>query len=119
MDFAIFFSLDESESLTKHFVPFFFCAMVKSYTWLYRFFHKGRQNKKGGGLGIFVSDDIKAEASICEHTVKRVGFTEEQFENIVVRIPECISINNHSDTKNNHSNNDITYIHTLPIFCEI
>ena len=93
--------------------------MVKSYTWLYRFFHKGRQNKKGGGLGIFVSDDIKAEASICEHTVKRVGFTEEQFENIVVRIPECISINNHSDTKNNHSNNDITYIHTLPIFCEI
>ena len=65
----------------------------------YRFFHKGRKSKKGGGVGIFVSDDIKAEATICEHTVKRVGFIEEQFENLVVRIPACINSNTHGSKK--------------------
>ena len=59
----------------------------------YQFFHKGRKLKRGGGVGIFVSNDIKSEPKICETTGKKVRFIEEQFENIVVRIPKCIDSN--------------------------
>ena len=65
----------------------------------YRFFHKGRKNKRGGGVGILVSDDIKSEAKICDIVSKKVGYTEEQFENIVIRIPETISTNEHGRMK--------------------
>ena len=59
----------------------------------YQFFHKGRKLKRGGGVGIFVSKDIKSEPKICKTTGKKVGFIEEQFENVVVRIPKCIDSN--------------------------
>ena len=56
----------------------------------YKFFHKGRSVKKGGGVGILVSNDLQSEAGICTMTQKKVSFIEEQFENVVVRIPGCI-----------------------------
>ena len=56
----------------------------------YKFFHKGRSVKKGGGVGILVSDDLKSEAGICTTTQKKVRFIEEKFENVIVRIPACI-----------------------------
>ena len=56
----------------------------------YKFFHKGRSLRKGGGVGVLVSDDLKSEAGICTMTQKKVSFIEEQFENVVVRIPGCI-----------------------------
>ena len=65
----------------------------------YQFFHQGRKSKRGGGVGILVSDDIKSEAKICENTTKRIGFTEEQFENIVIRIPDTISSSDHGRMK--------------------
>ena len=57
----------------------------------YQFFHKGRKNRKGGGVGILVSDDIKSEAAICKKSEGKVRFVEDQFENIIVRIPDCIN----------------------------
>ena len=42
----------------------------------YQFFHKGRKAKRGGGVGVLVSLDIKSEAKICE-TGKKVGYFEE------------------------------------------
>ena len=59
----------------------------------YQFFHRGRKNKRGGGIGIFVSNDINAEPRICDTTTRKVGFFEEQFENLVIRIPDCIKSN--------------------------
>ena len=56
----------------------------------YTLFHKGRKSKRGGGVGILVSNDIKSEAKICETIGKKIGFIEEQFENITIRIPDCI-----------------------------
>ena len=65
----------------------------------YKFFHKGRSSRKGGGVGILVSDDIQCEADICEASQRKVAFVDEQFENIVVRIPECIDSTNSSRKK--------------------
>ena len=56
----------------------------------YQFFHEGRKTKRGGGVGIFVSDDINTEATIYETASKGIGFIEEQFENLVIQIPDCI-----------------------------
>ena len=56
----------------------------------YTFFHEGRRVKRGGGVGIFVSDGIYSEARVCDIANKTVTFIEEKFENVVVRIPNCI-----------------------------
>ena len=56
----------------------------------YNFFHKGRQNKRGGGVGIFISKKLSGEAVICKETEAKVEFIEETFENIVITIPEAI-----------------------------
>ena len=65
----------------------------------YQFFHKGRKNKRGGGIGIFVSNDINAEPKLCDATARKLGFIEEQFENLVVKIPDCISCGFHGRKK--------------------
>ena len=65
----------------------------------YQFFHRGRKSKKGGGIGIFVSNNVNAEARICDVITKKVGFIEEQFENLIVRIPDCIKCNAHGKNK--------------------
>ena len=57
----------------------------------YMFFHRGRRVKKGGGVGVLVSKDLKSEPSICHKSQDRIGYHEESFENIVVRIPKLIS----------------------------
>ena len=45
----------------------------------YDFYHRGRESKKGGGVGIFVSSTLSSEAE----TVELVRFQDEHFENIV------------------------------------
>ena len=56
----------------------------------YQFFHMGRKSKRGGGVGIFVNNDMNTEASVFETTSKGIGFIEEQFENLVIQIPDCV-----------------------------
>ena len=52
----------------------------------YKLYHKAREAKKGGGVGVFVSNSLNSEAEILE----LVKFQDEQFENIVVKIPNAI-----------------------------
>ena len=59
----------------------------------YTFFHEGRLVKRGGGVGIFISNNIKTEPRVCDTQAKGVTFVEEKFENVVVRIPGCIKGN--------------------------
>ena len=54
----------------------------------YSFFHKGRTTKKGGGVGIFVNRNLESEAEI--YNDNKIKFSEEIFENLVVRIPNII-----------------------------
>ena len=49
----------------------------------YNFYHRGRVSRKGGGVGVFVSDALGGE----EETVELARFQDESFENIVVKIP--------------------------------
>ena len=67
----------------------------------YRFFHIGRKSRKGGGVGIFTNNDLHCEAEICKEVSDKVKFSEEQFENIVIRIPGIIS------TERNNCNRDL------------
>ena len=53
----------------------------------YKFFHKDRISKRGGGVGIFISNELSSKAKIIE----QVKFTEENFENIIMQIPNAIS----------------------------
>ena len=66
----------------------------------YTFFHKGRKDRRGGGVGVLVNRDIDAKAQICETTETGIDFVDEKFENVVVKIPDCIdtgSINHKKD----------------------
>ena len=54
----------------------------------YSFFHKGRSKKRGGGVGIFVNRNLENEAEI--YNDKKIEFSEEIFENLVIRIPDII-----------------------------
>ena len=56
----------------------------------YDFFHKGRSSKKGGGVGIFVIKALSSEINI----LNQVNSIDEQFENIVIHIPNIIKSNN-------------------------
>ena len=49
----------------------------------YTFFHEGRRVKRGGGVGVFVSNSINSEPRVCDIASKRVTFIEEKFENVV------------------------------------
>ena len=57
----------------------------------YNLYHRARDTKKGGGVGVFVSDKLNSEAEILE----LARFQDEQFENIVIKIPSAI--NNHKN----------------------
>ena len=48
----------------------------------YKFFHYDRQTKKGGGVGIFVQDNLAEEAKVVPDF-----FQEEIFEGITLMIP--------------------------------
>ena len=61
----------------------------------YNFYHKGRKQKRGGGVGVFVSNRLNSEAEILE----LARFQEEEFENIVVKIPNIIATNNNTCNK--------------------
>ena len=56
----------------------------------YSFFHKGRKTKRGGGVGIFVSKSLKSEAEIHREAETKIKFSEEIFENLVIKIPDSI-----------------------------
>ena len=56
----------------------------------YEFFHKERKNKKGGGVGIFVTERFSNKVKILD----QIGITEEHFENLILQIPNCISTGN-------------------------
>ena len=49
----------------------------------YEFFHKERKNKKGGGVGIFVTERYSNKVKILDQT----GIPEEHFENLILQIP--------------------------------
>ena len=65
----------------------------------YQFFHKGRNVKKGGGVGIFVFKNLNREAIIYPDTHGKVRFIEESFENLVISIPKAIETGNGSIKK--------------------
>ena len=50
----------------------------------YMFFHKSRKTMRGGGVGVFVSCNIKAEAKCCEKIERNTRFIDGEFENISV-----------------------------------
>ena len=71
----------------------------------YSFYHRGRASRKGGGVGIFVSDRISSEVEILE----LAKFQDEQFENIVVKIPNIFK-----DKRNNDKDLIIATIYRQP-----
>ena len=46
----------------------------------YTFFHRGRANKKGGGVGILVSNDLDTETKILTARETGLDFMEEKFQ---------------------------------------
>ena len=50
----------------------------------YKFFHQSRKNKRGGGVGIFIADELIGKAEVI---MENYYFEEEVFESILVRIP--------------------------------
>ena len=56
----------------------------------YNFFYRGRTNKRGGGVGIFVRKDINSDAKECIEIHAKVNYIEEVFEYITVEIPAFI-----------------------------
>ena len=65
----------------------------------YTFFHKGREDRRGGGVGVLVNRDIDVQAQICGIEETGIGFVEEKFENMVVKIPGCISTGSSNQKK--------------------
>ena len=61
----------------------------------YEFHHKGRTVKKGGGVGIFINKQLSIDVKVLD----QIKFTEEQFENIVVQIPNVIPTGNSNRKK--------------------
>ena len=51
----------------------------------YKFFHKDRKNKKGGGVGIFINDKM---ADNCLIEPDTEFFKEETFEGVTLKIPD-------------------------------
>ena len=53
----------------------------------YDFFHKDRKNKRGGGVGIFVSKEFSCNAEI---DTENCFFEDEFFESITLKIPNFL-----------------------------
>ena len=66
----------------------------------YVFICKGRKSKNGGGVGVFISEDIEDEVVGQDDGI----FVEEVFESIVLKIKHKID---------NHTTKDITLIYLL------
>ena len=58
----------------------------------YTFFCKGRKEKRGGGVGIMVNKDANVEPKLCDAKEVGVKYVEEKFENLVVKLPQCIEV---------------------------
>ena len=56
----------------------------------YKLFYRGRTNKKGGGVGIFVRKTLNSDAEECTETNSKVSFIEGVFEYVTVQIPAII-----------------------------
>ena len=69
----------------------------------YKFFSKGRKERKGGGVGILVNKDTNIEPKLCDANEVGVEYFEEKFENLVVKLPGCIEIGN----SNSNSKKDL------------
>ena len=52
----------------------------------YSLHHRARERRKGGGVGVFVSNSLNSETEVLE----LANFQDEQFENIVVKIPNAV-----------------------------
>ena len=61
----------------------------------YNFYHRGRETKRGGGVGVFVSDRLNSEAEVLE----LVRFKDEAFENIVVKLPNTVKTHRNNCSK--------------------
>ena len=72
----------------------------------YSFYHRGRTSKKGGGVGVFVRVGLSDEVEVLE----LAKFQDEQFENIVVKIPNILK----DDRQNNDKNLVIAAIYRQP-----
>ena len=46
--------------------------------------------RRGGGVGIFVSNALDSEPQVYGVKDKGVDFVDEQFENVVVKLPKCL-----------------------------
>ena len=66
----------------------------------YTFFSRGRKEKRGGGVGIFVRKDMQVEPKFCDANEAGVCYTEEKFENLVVKLPQCIDTGYSSRKRN-------------------
>jgi len=53
----------------------------------YKFYHKDRKNRKGGGTGVFIMDELTEKVEI----IRDVPFIDEVFETISIKIPDMIN----------------------------
>ena len=81
--------------LTKTTNAGFTDAELKSIIPGYEFFHKERLTKKGGGVGIFVTEKLSGNVKIID----QLTFSDELFENLTIQIPDCISTGNNNNYK--------------------
>ena len=81
--------------LTKTTNAGFTDAELKSIIPGYEFFHKERLTKKGGGVGIFVTEKLSGNVKIID----QLTFSDELFENLTIQIPDCISTGNNDNYK--------------------
>ena len=61
----------------------------------YKFFYTGRKVKRGGGMGIFVEDELANGAEIGPGNC----FVEEVFEAIILKIPDLVQCENSTRTR--------------------
>ena len=62
-------------------------AELRSIVPGYEFFHKERSTRKGGGVGIFVTEKLSRNVKIID----QLTVSEELFENLTIQISNCIS----------------------------
>ena len=53
----------------------------------YKFYHEDRRNRKGGGTGVFIMDELVGKVEI----IKNDFFIDEVFETISIKIPDMIN----------------------------
>ena len=64
----------------------------------YKFFSESRKTKRGGGVGVFVGDELAGDVEVGAGTGE-VCFLEEVFEAIILKFPGLIQSESSSRTK--------------------